>query len=266
MRGTREASAHLQEAEEGDLSGVSILGDGDFLGVVEYILDDLLDGGRERGGQRGGARRAGRQFSNCVRSARRRDKLTHRRDTRGRRGWRRGARSRGGGGYATRTHHRVDFSGVVGSGLPRGLPVAVVHPRPESAAPGVGRPDHHFTSGLPPVFDARHAGPLGHRSPSPLAGRAARPPRVFRRGVGVCSAEPWSDWRGRERTDDSTILRLLRRGEPRRRSSNEQFSHRSATGQPVGNFCRENNAGRRLRRNNEETRGRKTRTVEEELS
>ena len=36
----------FREAEEGDLSGVSILGDGDFLGVVEYILDDLLDGGR----------------------------------------------------------------------------------------------------------------------------------------------------------------------------------------------------------------------------
>lgn len=92
MRGTREASAHLQKAEEGDLSGASILGDGNFLGVVEDILDDLLDREREGCGQRGGARRAGRQFSNYVHSARRRDKLTHRRDTRGRRGWRRGAR------------------------------------------------------------------------------------------------------------------------------------------------------------------------------
>ena len=68
----------------------------------------------------------------------------------------------------------------------------------------------------PAVLDAWHAGPLGHRSPSPLASRAARPPRVFRRGVGVCSAEPWSDWRGREPTDFSKILGL-RLGEPRRK-------------------------------------------------
>ena len=92
LRGTREASAHLQKAEEGDLSGASILGDGNFLGVVEDILDDLL--GREREDAVSGAERgapAG-NYSDYVHSARRRDKLTHRRDTRGRRGWRRGAR------------------------------------------------------------------------------------------------------------------------------------------------------------------------------
>ena len=34
--------------------------------------------------------------------------------------------------------------------------------------------------------------------------------------MGVCSAEPWSDWRGREPTDFSKILGL-RPGEPRRK-------------------------------------------------
>ena len=34
-------AAHLQQAKQSDLAAVAILGDGDFLRVVQNILDDL---------------------------------------------------------------------------------------------------------------------------------------------------------------------------------------------------------------------------------
>lgn len=153
--------AHLQQTKQSDLAAVAILGDGDFLRVVQNILDDLgvwrVSGARER-------MEVTRQFSGWTANCACEKKQQNRRSGRERG---RGSRPRSRANARRRegcTYHRIDFARVVRARRARRLGVRLVAQRDITAPLRLGGPQRHHRAGVRPPPRARRAGRLPPRA------------------------------------------------------------------------------------------------------